>query len=640
MVAAGSADELKRAVEARTEAIADISAALLGPLSKSRSALKRVLTLVSELPQPTLEHVESEWDRLTDPDSRVAFLLPVLRHLNWMADVVESYLAHGTRQELSQTLMDEVQAELGELGLGDYSVVIAHGPSNNFKTFHGNLAGAFVKPLVTAGAVPEPPIEKFALFLVPRVEGTSVPWRPLLVGHEVGHVAVREHKTIEKFGLTPKFLASNPSEVVAPGVDPASPEATPKVMALHRIAVDWAKEILCDVQALNRFGPAAVAALAEYFISLGPTDSASPSHPPTDLRLRILLNLMGPVNSGRVAPSVAAWDGLTPAVPTFGDPLVDHLAQLFLTHQGELLTATEVHPAARYAINDRDSVVEAIADSLHDRLPARPIVRVADGSFWGAMTADVVNATWVARSEGMGPALGPLAEKTVEDHEFVRRWVRSGGDVPLDLYQPAVGLPTPTEAVAGAEELVNRLRSDDDSSLKLIPLLHRPKGVAIDLRLGNRFIVFRRTSTAYFDPLELASDPRSVQVYFQLNWNEDFVLHPNEVVLGASLEYMRLPGDLTGQVITRSSYGRLGLLSATAVQIHPHFRGCLTLELVNLSTIPIRLSPGERVAQLVLTHTTPSAAPDEEKYRDPIGPEFSKVRHDEEAEVIRDLRES
>jgi deoxycytidine triphosphate deaminase len=535
--------------------------------------------------------------------------------------------------------MDEVQTELTELGLAAYSVVIAHGPANNFKTFHGDLAGAFFEPLVTVGALNAPTPEKFGLFLVPRVEGTSVPWRPILLGHEVAHVAVREYGTIDKFDLLGKFLASDPASVVAPGTDPASPETAQKVLNVHGIARAWAAEILCDVHALNRFGPAAIAALAEYFLSLGPTDSASASHPPTDLRLRILLDLVGPVNSPRVAPLLSPWDSLTPAAPAFGDPVADHLAQLFLAHEADLLDAAGAHPTDRYQVNTRDSVVETIADAFEDHLPAAPIVRVVDGSYMCPMPADVVNAAWVARSEDIGPSAAPLAEKTLEDHEFVRRWVASGGSLPLHLYQPEPGWPDSPDAVPGASQLKNRLKREDDDALKLIPILHDPKGVTVDLRLGNRFIVFRRTSTAYFDPLELESDPRSVQVYFQLNWNEDFVLHPNEMVLGATLEYMRLPRNLAGQVMTRSSYGRLGLMSATAVQIHPHFRGCLTLELVNLSTIPIRLSPGERVAQLVLSQTaTMAAPPEEDKYRDPIGPQFSKVRTDTEAEVIRGLR--
>jgi deoxycytidine triphosphate deaminase len=122
-----------------------------------------------------------------------------------------------------------------------------------------------------------------------------------------------------------------------------------------------------------------------------------------------------------------------------------------------------------------------------------------------------------------------------------------------------------------------------------------------------------------------------------LAWGEKFVLHPNEVVLAATLEYIVLPGDLSAQVITRSSFGRLGLLSATAVQIHPHFHGCLTLELVNLGVVPVELTPGERVAQLVVTRTALSDVDDHKKYRCPTGPEFSRVRDDGESAILRQL---
>ena len=236
-----------------------------------------------------------------------------------------------------------------------------------------------------------------------------------------------------------------------------------------------------------------------------------------------------------------------------------------------------------------------------------------------------------------------LGKKALESLDFVRRWIKHGGSIPLELHTPQPtppGVPVGEVDVAVLSEalIAARLRIDDDRGLVVTPLVHRPKGVGLDLRLGNRFIVFPRTGTASFDPLSADDDPRTVQVDVELSWREQFVLHPGEVVLGASLEYIVLPADLTGQVITRSSYGRLGLLSATAVQIHPGFHGCLTLELVNLSTIPITLTPGERIAQLVLWRTSNVSATDE-KYSYPIGPQFSRVRDDPEAAVLRSLRE-
>lgn len=104
-----------------------------------------------------------------------------------------------------------------------------------------------------------------------------------------------------------------------------------------------------------------------------------------------------------------------------------------------------------------------------------------------------------------------------------------------------------------------------------------------------------------------------------------------------------MPPDVAGQVITRSSYGRLGLLSATAVQVHPRFTGCLTLELVNLGEVPMAITPGERVAQLMLWHTSPEETvedkDDQSKYRHPTGPEFSKIREDKESQTLVNLRQ-
>lgn len=108
-----------------------------------------------------------------------------------------------------------------------------------------------------------------------------------------------------------------------------------------------------------------------------------------------------------------------------------------------------------------------------------------------------------------------------------------------------------------------------------------------------------------------------MQSLIRKGWGESFYLHPGELVLAATLEYIVMPADLTAQVITRSSYGRLGLLSATAVQVHPDFHGCLTLELVNLGEMPLAITPGERVAQLMFfTMTEDYLAPADQAHRE------------------------
>jgi dCTP deaminase len=111
-------------------------------------------------------------------------------------------------------------------------------------------------------------------------------------------------------------------------------------------------------------------------------------------------------------------------------------------------------------------------------------------------------------------------------------------------------------------------------------------------------------------------------------FGEHLWLHPRHFILAATLEYLALPDDLSANVVGRSSWGRLGLIVATAVFIHPGFRGCLTLELVNEGDSPIALLPGSRVAQLTLyrlENPIPSEADDIDKYSAPVRPQASRL---------------
>lgn len=64
------------------------------------------------------------------------------------------------------------------------------------------------------------------------------------------------------------------------------------------------------------------------------------------------------------------------------------------------------------------------------------------------------------------------------------------------------------------------------------------------------------------------------------------------------MEWLRLPKDLSAYVIGKSSWGRRGLIIATATGVHPGFPGCLTLELTNVGEIPISLKPGIEICQI------------------------------------------
>jgi dCTP deaminase len=146
-----------------------------------------------------------------------------------------------------------------------------------------------------------------------------------------------------------------------------------------------------------------------------------------------------------------------------------------------------------------------------------------------------------------------------------------------------------------------------DERLVISPILNwddqmKPGGSSVDVRLGQRFTVPRRTkidrldhlSKTYLENVERYKDDYHVLI------GDYFVLHPRQFVLGNTLEWIHLPPNLAAYVIGRSSWGRDGLVIATATGVHPLYSGVLTLEITNLGEIPVRLYPGLRIAQLFI----------------------------------------
>jgi dCTP deaminase len=192
----------------------------------------------------------------------------------------------------------------------------------------------------------------------------------------------------------------------------------------------------------------------------------------------------------------------------------------------------------------------------------------------------------------------------------------------------------------GRKDLAEALatKPDDQQGLFVTPLLDDEGQIgpgAIDLRLGTEFLLLRRTLRSGLDPRTMSQqNVDEMQQRVAVPFNGELWLHPRHFVLAATLEFLGLPDDMCAYLVGRSSWGRLGLLVATAVFVHPGFRGCLTLELVNEGDAPICLSPGMRIAQLTL-HRLASPAPrdpdEKEKYQAPVRPQPSRLA-DEQSE--------
>ena len=127
--------------------------------------------------------------------------------------------------------------------------------------------------------------------------------------------------------------------------------------------------------------------------------------------------------------------------------------------------------------------------------------------------------------------------------------------------------------------------------------LSRSGSASVDLRLGTWFVSMRQPRMSHLEVDDPASGAQFTKTHY-VPFGDSYFLHPRSFVLGTTLEWMRLPRDLAAYVIGRSSWGRRGLIIATATGVHPGFKGCLTLELTNVGEIPIAIKPGMTICQL------------------------------------------
>lgn len=164
-----------------------------------------------------------------------------------------------------------------------------------------------------------------------------------------------------------------------------------------------------------------------------------------------------------------------------------------------------------------------------------------------------------------------------------------------------------------AETIRSRLQQGD-LDFAITPILEpdQIKGASVDLRLGPDLIVTKRdTGALAFDPAraeEMEQRLLDYQSYVRRPLGSAFYLHPGDFAIARSLEYVTLPKNLSALAAGRSSWGRLGLVIATATLIQPGFRGTITLELANVGTVPLVLYVGVRIAQITLQELTNDAS--------------------------------
>lgn len=135
---------------------------------------------------------------------------------------------------------------------------------------------------------------------------------------------------------------------------------------------------------------------------------------------------------------------------------------------------------------------------------------------------------------------------------------------------------------------------------------------SVDVRMGAVVLMVKSRGASHVDPAKRSNqEPAHARVLstqqkherYEIPFQSRFLLHPGALALVPTLEWIRLPADISGTVTARSTWAREGLSIATATLIEPGYDGTVTLELANLGEIPIALYPGLRLAQIAFIRT-------------------------------------
>ena len=144
-----------------------------------------------------------------------------------------------------------------------------------------------------------------------------------------------------------------------------------------------------------------------------------------------------------------------------------------------------------------------------------------------------------------------------------------------------------------------------------------------DMRLADDgFRVFspihgREIDPKHFDESSLVEPPlRTAE-----DGSKYYLLPPHSYALGVTMETFRMPRNVTGIAMGKSTYARAGLLVNTT-PLEAGWTGRLVVELANLADLPLRIYVNEGIGQVVFLESDEDRGG---KYQDQTGLTYSRL---------------
>lgn len=299
----------------------------------------------------------------------------------------------------------------------------------------------------------------------------------------------------------------------------------------------------------------------------------------------------------------------------------------------------------RYSDVDSSAFFNLIPTELYDAKQLHGIFATG-WSIWLNKQSELGKQINSTDSTKIYSVINNLIEKSIGNYVAVKEWQKitptSAGT--LATKAPLLSLFSFKRKGILTRNEINETISKKKLSIRPLLSIDQIGEASIDFRLGYDFLVSVQGRDAFINASKNDWIPgghqRNVKQFFQSSRRqigETFILHPNQTVLGVTLEYVRLPDDCMLMLFMRSSYARLGLTVSTIVQ--PGYCGCLNVEFTNSNNNPINLAIGARIIQGVICRISSDTKyfHTARKYICQVRPEPSSVINDNDLVYLNEL---
>ena len=89
--------------------------------------------------------------------------------------------------------------------------------------------------------------------------------------------------------------------------------------------------------------------------------------------------------------------------------------------------------------------------------------------------------------------------------------------------------------------------------------------------------------------------------FYDINLTQDGIqIDPGETIIVSTIERIKLTGNITGELVGRTRYARMGLSVSAATKFQSYSNAVIVLQISNNNKVPLKIFPYQKLVQLVI----------------------------------------